>query len=69
MVTMKNKSYEKQVKSLVEEIQEAGAVVVGAASGMSAAAGYRHYYESEPAMACSLPRVAILLRTARASAA
>ena len=47
MVTMNNKSYEEQVKSLVEHIQDAGAIVVGAASGMSAAAGYRHYYERD----------------------
>lgn len=47
MITMKSKSYEEQVKLLVEHIQEAGAIVVGAASGMSAAAGFRHYYEHD----------------------
>ena len=44
---MKNKNYEEQVKSLMAHIQEADAIVVGAASGMSAAAGYRHYYERD----------------------
>ena len=47
MVTMENIKYEEQVKVLVEHIQDAGAIVVGAASGMSAAAGYRHYYEHD----------------------
>ena len=47
MITMKNKNYEEQVKSLMAHIQEADAIVVGAASGMSAAAGYRHYYERD----------------------
>ena len=47
MVTMENIKYEEQVKVLVEHIQYAGAIVVGAASGMSAAAGYRHYYEHD----------------------
>lgn len=41
MVTMENIKYEEQVKVLVEHIQDAGAIVVGAASGMSAAAGYQ----------------------------
>ena len=45
MITTKSKSYEEQVKLFAEHIKEAGAIVVGAASGMSAAAGYRHYYE------------------------
>lgn len=47
MVTMNNKNYEEQVRSLMAHIQEADAIVVGAASGMSAAAGYRHYYEHD----------------------
>lgn len=47
MITMKNKKYEEQVGSLITHIQEAGAIVVGAGSGMSAAAGYRHYYERD----------------------
>lgn len=37
-------SYEEQVGILAEKIRESAAVVVGGASGMSAAAGYRHYY-------------------------
>lgn len=47
MVTVNNKNYEEQVRSLMAHIQEADAIVVGAASGMSAAAGYRHYYEHD----------------------
>lgn len=47
MVTTNNKNYEEQVRSLMAHIQEADAIVVGAASGMSAAAGYRHYYEHD----------------------
>ena len=47
MITTKSKSYEEQVKLLAEHIKEAEAIVVGAASGMSAAAGYRHYYERD----------------------
>lgn len=47
MVTMKSKSHEEQVNLLVEHIQDAGAIVAGAASGMSAAAGFRHYYEHD----------------------
>lgn len=47
MITTKSKSYEEQVKLFAEHIKEAGAIVVGAASGMSAAAGYRHYYERD----------------------
>ena len=43
MITTKSKSYEEQVKLFAEHIKEAAAIVVGAASGMSAAAGYRHY--------------------------
>lgn len=37
-------SYEEQVKILTHKIQESDAIVVGGASGMSAAAGYLHYY-------------------------
>ena len=47
MITTKSKSYEEQVKLLAEHIKEAEAIVVGAASGMSAAACYRHYYERD----------------------
>lgn len=47
MITTKSKSYEEQVKLFTEHIKEAAAIVVGAASGMSAAAGYRHYYERD----------------------
>lgn len=47
MITIKSKSYEEQIKLLAEHIKETEAIVVGAASGMSAAAGYRHYYERD----------------------
>lgn len=47
MILKGNMSYEEQVRLMVEHIQEAGAIVVGAASGMSAAAGFRHYYEHD----------------------
>lgn len=47
MITAKSKSYEEQVRELAEHIKGADAIVVGAASGMSAAAGYRHYYEHD----------------------
>ena len=40
---MKNEQYKEAVNSLVGHIQDADAIVVGAASGMSAAAGFRHY--------------------------
>ena len=42
---MKNEQYKEAVNSLVRHIQDADAIVVGAASGMSEAAGFRHYYE------------------------
>ena len=44
---MKNEQYKEAVNSLVGHIQDADAIVVGAASGMSAAAGFRHYYEHD----------------------
>lgn len=47
MVKVKSKSYEEQLKLLTEHIQESKAIVVGVASGMSAAAGFRHYYERD----------------------
>lgn len=47
MGMMNNKSYEERVKLLIGHIQAAGAIVIGAGSGMSAAAGYRHYYEHD----------------------
>lgn len=47
MVMMKSKSYEEQARLLLEHIQGADAIVAGAASGMSAAAGFRHYYERD----------------------
>lgn len=37
-------SYEEQIQILADRIRESNAIVVGGASGMSAAAGYRHYY-------------------------
>ena len=36
-----------KISLLIEKIREAEAIVVGGASGMSAAAGYRHYYEHD----------------------
>ena len=47
MITAKSKSYEEQVREFAEHIKGADAIVMGAASGMSAAAGYRHYYERD----------------------
>lgn len=44
---MKNEQYKEAVNSLVRHIRDADAIVVGAASGMSAAAGFRHYYEHD----------------------
>lgn len=44
---MKNEQYKEAVNSLVRHIQDADAIVVGGASGMSAAAGFRHYYEHD----------------------
>lgn len=41
------KNYEEQVRILAQKIQEADAIIVGAASGMSAAAGYHYWYESD----------------------
>ena len=38
---MKKEQYKEAVNSLVRHIQDADAIVVGAASGMSAAAGFR----------------------------
>lgn len=40
-----NEQYKEVVNSLIQHIQDADAIVVGGASGMSAAAGFRHYYE------------------------
>lgn len=42
---MENEQYKEVVNSLIQHIQDADAIVVGGASGMSAAAGFRHYYE------------------------
>ena len=44
---MKDEQYKKVINSLIQRIQDADAIVVGAASGMSAAAGFRHYYEHD----------------------
>ena len=44
---MKNEQYKEAVNSLVRHIQDADAIVVGGASGMSAAARFRHYYEHD----------------------
>lgn len=40
-------SYKEQIRVLVNHLNGAAAIVVGAASGMSAAAGFRHYYERD----------------------
>ncbi len=40
-------SYLQQLHLLRQHIQSAEAIVIGAASGMSAAAGFRHYYERD----------------------
>ena len=40
-------SYEKQLTVLRQKIDTADAIVIGAASGMSAAAGFRHDYEHD----------------------
>lgn len=37
-------SYEEQIRILADRLRESKAIVIGGASGMSAAAGYRHYY-------------------------
>lgn len=37
----------KEIEQFVKQIDEADAILVGAASGMSAAAGHRHYYERD----------------------
>ena len=42
---MKNEQYKEAVNSLARHIQDAYAIVVGAASEMSVAAGFRHFYE------------------------
>ena len=44
---MKNEQHKEAVNFLVRHIRDADAIVVGAASGMSAAAGFRHYYEHD----------------------
>mgnify|MGYP001085191783 CR=1 FL=1 len=40
-------SYKEQIRVLVNHLNGVAAIVVGAASGMSAAAGFRHYYERD----------------------
>lgn len=39
--------YKKAIKHLINKFDESTAILVGAASGMSAAAGYKHYYERD----------------------
>ena len=39
--------YENKIAQLTDRLQTSAAIVVGAASGMSAAAGFRHYYEHD----------------------
>lgn len=41
------KDYEEKIQVLLEKIKEADAIVVGAASGMSAATGYRFWYQND----------------------
>lgn len=40
-------SYNEQIQILFNHINNAEAIVIGAASGMSASAGFRHYYERD----------------------
>lgn len=40
-------TYKEQVQKFMEVIQGADAILIGAGSGMSAAAGFRHYYERD----------------------
>ncbi|MBD5559858.1 MAG: hypothetical protein HDQ87_05805 [Clostridia bacterium] len=44
---MNDRTYEAQLESLRRHIENDDAILVGAASGMSAAAGFRHYYERD----------------------
>lgn len=44
---MTKEQYKQLLDCLVSHIEEADAIVIGAASGMSAAAGFRHYYEHD----------------------
>lgn len=44
---MTKEQYKQLLDCLVFHIEEADAIVIGAASGMSAAAGFRHYYEHD----------------------
>ncbi|MDD4370168.1 MAG: NAD-dependent protein deacetylase [Anaerostipes sp.] len=39
--------YEKKIEELITRINEADAIIIGAGSGMSAAAGFRFYYERD----------------------
>lgn len=39
--------YNAAIRHLIEQLDENTAILVGAASGMSAAAGYKHYYERD----------------------
>lgn len=47
METSSKSNYGDQIKSLLEHINGANAIVVGAGSGLSASAGFRHYYERD----------------------
>lgn len=42
-----SEEYNKKVMELVKRLDEADGILVGGASGMSAAAGFRHYYERD----------------------
>ena len=44
---MENIKYQESIEILLKHIEEADAIVVGAASGMSASAGFKHYYERD----------------------
>lgn len=42
-----NTQYQKNIQKLVEKITEADAILVGAAAGMSIAAGYNYFYQND----------------------
>lgn len=45
--TMDKQHYEESMACLLQQLQEAGAVLIGAGGGMPAASGQKHYYESD----------------------
>lgn len=44
---MNKQSYNNKINLLAEKLTGSAAIVIGAASGMSASAGFRHYYERD----------------------